>query len=80
VWWLVSELGWMKTGVIGGDPHLAQSPPAKFSDCTSPSHPDLTPSKPPSPRKMLFMGVCRASQLDGLLVTLPDADNGGVDG
>jgi hypothetical protein len=26
------------------------------------------------------MGVGRMSQLDGLLMTLPDADNGGVDG
>lgn len=32
----ISEFGWMNTGVNGGDPHRAQSHPAKFSDCTSP--------------------------------------------
>jgi hypothetical protein len=29
---------------------------------------------------MVFIGVGRMSQLDGLLMTLPDADKGGVDG
>lgn len=74
---LISEFGWMNTGVIGGDPHRAHSPPARFSDCTSPSHPSLTPSKP---KNIVFIGVGRMSQLDGLLITLPDADKGGVDG
>jgi hypothetical protein len=29
---------------------------------------------------MVFMGVGKTSQLDGLLIELPDADKGGVDG
>jgi hypothetical protein len=29
---------------------------------------------------MVFMGVGRISQLDGLLITLPDAESGGVEG
>jgi hypothetical protein len=28
----------------------------------------------------VFIGVCSTSQLDGLLMTLPEADNGGVEG
>lgn len=70
----------MNTGVIGGDPHLAHSPPARFSDCTSPWQPSFTPSNPSSPKNIVFMGVGRISQLDGLLMALPEADKGGVDG
>jgi len=29
---------------------------------------------------MVVIGVGKTSQLDGLLITLPDADKGGVDG
>lgn len=38
------------------------------------------PFSPSSPENMGFMGVCSTSQLLGLLMTLPDVDNGGVDG
>jgi len=78
--WLVSEFGWINTGVIGGDPHRAQSPPARFSDWTSPSQPSFTPSNPSRPRNMVLIGVCRDSQVDGLLKVLPDEDKVGVVG
>jgi len=77
---LISEFGWKKTGVMGGDPHRAQSPPARFSDWTSPWQPSFTPSNAPSPKNTVFTGVGRMSQLDGLLMALPEADKGGVDG
>lgn len=45
-WWAAAnEGGLMNTGVSGGDPHRVQSPPARISVCTSPSHPSLTPRR-----------------------------------
>lgn len=65
-------------GVMGGDPHLAHSPPARFSPSTSPIHPSLTPSTPK--KKALSIGVWRLLTLIGLLMALPEADSGGVHG
>jgi hypothetical protein len=54
--------------------------PARLFDCTSPSHPSFTPSNPKKLAWFIAIGVGRTSQLDGLLIVLPDADKGGVDG
>jgi hypothetical protein len=71
----------MKTGVMGGDADRVQSPPARISENTSSSQPILTPSRPSPWKNVLFTGVGRNSQLDGgLLMALPDDDNGGVAG
>jgi hypothetical protein len=67
----------MRTGLMGGDASLKKSPPARFSDKTSPSHPALTPSN----ANERFVGVGRISQLDGgLLTVLADCDKAGVCG
>ena len=68
-------------GVKGGEQHRVQSPPARISLCTSPSHPSFTPIILSSPRNEPVTGVGRIPQVEGgLLLVLPDEDNGGVDG
>jgi len=43
---LAAEVGWRKTGVIGGEPgRVVQSPPAKTSENTSSSQPSFTAEK-----------------------------------
>lgn len=66
----------MKTGVIGGEPQLAQSRMELSMD----SKPDLIPAKPSRPENMGFNGVWSISQLLGLPTVLPEVDSGGVEG
>lgn len=71
----------MKTGVMGGEPHRAQSPPARISVWTSPSHPSFTPCRLSSGRRPWQTGVGIIPQEDGgLLTVLADTESGGVDG
>ena len=66
-------------GVRGGDPQRVQSPPARISDFTSPSHPSFTPSIFSVPKNVLLTGV-GSNPLGGLLIALPETERGGVDG
>lgn len=71
----------MKTGVIGGESERDQSGLARISVCTSVSHPSLTPSTFSKEKKVSVRGVCRVPLAEGgLLILLPEADKGGVDG
>lgn len=68
-------------GVKGGEQHRVHSPPARISDCTSPSQPFLTPSIFSRAKNGPLKGVGTGPQLDGgLLTLLPDTDSGGVEG
>lgn len=68
-------------GVRGGEQQRVQSPPARISDCTSPSQPSFTPSMFSRAKKGPATGVGRTSQVDGgLLMVLPDTERGGVEG
>lgn len=68
-------------GVSGGEPHRAQSPPARISDLTSPSHPSFTPSIFSSGSRSLETGVGKIPQVEGgLLTVLALTDKGGVEG
>lgn len=68
-------------GVKGDEQRRVQSPPARISLCTSPSHPSFTPSMLSRPRYIPVTGVGKTRQLDGgLLVALPEKESGGVDG
>ncbi len=63
---------------MGGEAQLDQSRVGKLSR-VSRSHTSL-PSMPSRPENMGFRGVWSISQLPGLLMTLPEDDNGGVEG
>lgn len=68
-------------GVNGGEPQRVQSPPARISVCTSPSHPSFTPSRLSMGSRPAETGVGRISHVDGgLLTVLADTERGGVDG
>lgn len=58
-----------------------QSPPARISLCTSPSHPSFTPSILSRPIYVRVTGVGKTPHVDGgLLAALPEKESGGVDG
>lgn len=70
-------------GVIGGEAQpVTDSRAAARSRATSSTSclTILAPSKLSSPENMGFIGVARASQLLGLLMTLAEDDSGGVAG
>lgn len=68
-------------GVNVGEQDRVQSPPARISLCTSPSHPSLTPSMLSSPVCAPVTGVGNIPHVDGgLLALLPETESGGVDG
>lgn len=74
---LVSDL----PGVKGGEYDRVQSPPARISLFTSPSQPSFTPSMFSSVKNGPDTGVGSMLHVDGgLLMELPDTDNGGVEG
>jgi hypothetical protein len=81
LWLAVSEGGWINTGVIGGESDRVQSALARISVWTSPSQPSLTPSTFSKAKKVSEIGVCCAPLVDGgLLMELPEAESGGVEG
>ena len=77
----VSNRMYNSPGVRGGEQQRVQSPPARISDCTSPSQPSFTPSMFSRAKKGPVTGVGRTPQVDGgLLMALPDTERGGVEG
>lgn len=66
---------------MGGESVRAHSGLARISVWTSVSQPSLTPSTFSKEKKPSLMGVCRVPLADGgLLMVLPEEDNGGVEG
>ena len=80
------ELGWRKTGVIGGEPGRAQSPPAKTSVKTSSSQPSFTAGNPDMIERLKntwLVGVGTMPLVGGelsVVLKLPEAESVGVAG